>query len=47
MGWILPVLPAGLLVLGVVAVIAPYASLDVRAAGHRAGGAGELWAPRG
>ena len=30
LGWILPVLPIGLLVLGVVAVIAPYAALDVR-----------------
>ncbi|HEY6310087.1 MAG TPA: histidine kinase [Streptosporangiaceae bacterium] len=30
LGWILPVLPAGLLVLGVVGVIAPYTALDVR-----------------
>jgi signal transduction histidine kinase len=30
LGWILPLLPAGLLVLGVVGVIAPYAPLDVR-----------------
>jgi signal transduction histidine kinase len=30
LGWIVPVLPAGLLVLGVFAVIAPYAALDVR-----------------
>ena len=30
LGWILPLLPAGLLVTGVVGVIAPYAALDVR-----------------
>ena len=30
LGWIVPILPAGLLVLGVFAVIAPYAALDVR-----------------
>jgi signal transduction histidine kinase len=30
LGWILPLLPFGLLVLGVVGAIAPYASLDVR-----------------
>jgi signal transduction histidine kinase len=30
LGWILPLLPAGLLVAGVVGVIAPYAPLDVR-----------------
>ena len=42
-GWILAVLPAGLLVLGVVAVIAPYASLQVRVLAIAAGAFG-LWA---
>ena len=42
-GWILALLPAGLLVLGVVAVIAPYASLQVRVLAI-AGGAFGLWA---
>ncbi len=42
-GWILALLPAGLLVLGAVAVIAPYASLQVRLLAI-AGGAFGLWA---
>ena len=42
-GWILALLPAGLLVLGVVAVIAPYASLQVRVLAIAAGAFG-LWA---
>ena len=42
-GWILAVLPAGLLVLGVLGVIAPYASLQVRVLAI-AGAAFGLWA---
>ena len=42
-GWLLALLPAALLVLGVVAVIAPYASLQVRVLAI-AGGAFGLWA---
>ena len=42
-GWLLALLPAGLLVLGVLAVIAPYASLQVRVLAI-AGGAFGLWA---
>ena len=43
MGWLLALLPAGLLVLGVLAVIAPYTSLQVRVLAI-AGGAFGLWA---
>jgi signal transduction histidine kinase len=42
-GWLLALLPAGLLVLGVLAVIAPYASLQVRVLAI-VGGAFGLWA---
>jgi len=45
-GWFLAVLPAVLLVLGVLAVIAPYASLQVRVLAI-AGGAFGLWAAPG
>ena len=43
MGWLLALLPAGLLVLGVLAVIAPYTSLQVRVLAI-AGGALGFWA---
>jgi len=42
-GWLLALLPAGLLALGVVAVIAPFASLQVRVVAIAAGAFG-LWA---
>jgi signal transduction histidine kinase len=41
-GWILAILPAGVLVLGVVGVIAPYAATDVRLLAVAAAGCG-LW----
>jgi len=41
-GWLLPVLPAGLLVLGFIGVFAPYASFDLRALAVLGAAAG-LW----
>jgi signal transduction histidine kinase len=42
-GWLLPLLPAGLLVLGVVGVVAPYASFSIRVLAVGAAALG-LWA---